>query len=210
VRSGEGGPFALADESTLVGRKRRGVSGPMADVLHGPVAIVVGTLEPAHRDANRLVAEHLATLGGSADVHYPIFEDGKVSADELRGRSVILVGGPSTNGLTRAVAGELPVRFESAAIAVGTRRFEGADVAVSFVAPAPRSLPGDEGPLAPRYVVVHAGLSPKGTLAARFLPRYLPDWVVYDVGLVTMSGGLLFESRPVRGGGFFGERWEAP
>ena len=47
----------------------------------------------------------------------------------------------------------------------------------------------------------------RGLLAARHLPRYLPDWVVYDARITVERGGLLFGDRPTRAGGFFDASW---
>ncbi len=73
-------------------------------------------------------------------------------------------------------------------------------VGVSFIAPRPDD--------ADEYVVVHAGLDVDGTLAARSLPRFVPDFVVYDARVERQRGSLLFDERPFIDGGFFDEHWE--
>ena len=207
----EGGGYAVSErEPSLEGHKRHGQSGPLDDLQFTPVTIVVGTQDPALSGAYRLVAEHLQSLGGSAELRYPIVEDTRAGDAQLDGRSVILLGTPEQNLLTRAIASSLPARFEPRALTIAGTRHEGDDLATSFIAPRPL---GFEGELTKQrhttgYVVVHAATTARAALAIRTLPRFLPDWVVYDASLAKQKGGLLFDQRPVRAGGFFSERWE--
>ncbi len=204
---GDDGRFRLGELFTDA-RKRHGLSGPLDDVQHGPVTVVYGASDPAMTEANRMVAEHLATLGGTADVAYPVVRDADAAEVDLDGRHVILVGAPSQNRLTRAIASALPVQFEPSAVVLRGTRYEGPDLAVSLIFPGPERFAGAGADRrGSRYVVVHAGTSPRAVLAARFLPRYLPDYVVYDAGLAVRRGGLLMDGRPVRAAGFFGEDW---
>jgi hypothetical protein len=207
----EGGGFTVAErEPSLDGRKRHGQSGPLDDVQFTPVTIVVGTQDPALTGAYRLVAEHLRSLGGTADLRYPVVDDTAATDAELDGRSVILLGTPAQNLLTRAVASALPARFERGALTIAGARHEGDELAVSFIAPRPLGFTGERAKQrhTTGYVVVHAAESARAALAIRTLPRFLPDWVVYDASLAKQKGGLLFDQRPVRAGGFFSERWD--
>jgi predicted esterase len=205
-RDGDG-PFRLLT-SAPADKKRHGLSGPLDDVQNGPVTIVYGASDPAMVEANRMVAEHLATLGGSADIRYPVLSDDAATDAALAGRNVVLVGAPSQNRLVRAIAPTLPVRFEPGALVVRGERHEGDEVAVSLVFPGPEAFFGDGADRrGGRYVVLHAATGPRAALAARSLPRYLPDYVVYDAELAQRRGGLLMDGRPVRAAGFFDESW---
>jgi hypothetical protein len=197
---GDDGALGLAPEvPSRAGMKRHGVSGPIEDALFHPLVIVRGTAEPALEEASRLLAEHLATAGGTAAVRYPIVTDVEATDEILRGKSVVLVGGPPSNLLARRWEAALPARFEPGAITIRGARYEGADVAVSLIAPRP-----DEPD---QVVVLHGAVSERGVLAARHLPRYLPDWVVYDARVAAERGGLLFGDRPTLAGGFFDASW---
>jgi predicted esterase len=189
-----------ADEPSRAGMKRHGVSGPLDDVLRHRVIVVYGTKSRAHATANRLVAEHFARAGGLAEVSYPILADTEATGDAVKGASLVLVGSPEDNAVTAAYAATLPIRFESGGIVVRGERYEGPGVGVSFIAPRPDD-PGE-------YVVVHAGVDERGLLASRFLPRYLPDYVVYDARAAAQRGGLLMDQRPYLAGGSFGEDWK--
>jgi hypothetical protein len=73
-------------------------------------------------------------------------------------------------------------------------------VGVSFIHPHPRNTQ--------EYVVVHAGASVEGTLASRHLPRFMPDFLVYDKRMTVQRGGRLLDQRSVLEGGFFDVEWK--
>ncbi len=196
-----GDAWALATEiAPRPGHKRHGVSGPLDDVLRHPVVVVYGTQIAAHGTALRLVAEHMRHAGGIAQIDCPMLADTEATDERLRGKSLVLVGGPDDNAITKKMAGSLPVRFEGGEIVVRDKHYRGEGVGVSFIAPRPDDP--DE------YVVVHAGLDEAGLLASRFLPRYLPDYVVYDARTSIERSGLLLDQRPYLAGGFFSEAWD--
>ncbi|MFO0611209.1 MAG: alpha/beta hydrolase-fold protein [Polyangiaceae bacterium] len=195
-----------ATEPARDGMKRHGVSGPLADVLRHAIAVVYGTKDPAHASVNRIVAETIAANGGGPDVEYlvtarfPVMSDVEATDAAIADKSLILIGSPDDNALTARYADKLPVKFANGGIEIRKERYTGKGVGVSFIAPRPDDP--DE------YVVVHAGLDVDGTLAARSLPRFVPDFVVYDARLSVQRGGLLFDERPWLAGGFFDERWQ--
>lgn len=193
-------------EASRAGMKRHGVSGPLADVLRHGIVVVYGTKDPAHASANKIVADTLAANGGGPDVEwlvtsrFPVLRDADATEAALADKSVILIGSPSDNTLTAKWADQLPVKFTPGAIEIRGKKYDGKGVGVSFIAPRPDD--------ADEYVVVHAGLDVDGTLASRSLPRFVPDWVVYDARVNVQRGSLLFDERPFIDGGFFGEHWE--
>lgn len=199
--------WALAAAApTREGMKRNGVSGPLADVLRHAIVVVYGTRDPAHANVNRMVAETLAANGGGPDVEwmvtsrFPVMSDVDATDAAIADKSVILIGSPDDNALTARWASKLPVKFSNGGIEIRKARHTGKGVGVSFIAPRPDD--------ADEYVVVHAGLDVDGTLAARSLPRFVPDFVVYDARVEVQRGSLLFDQRPFIDGGFFDEHWE--
>jgi predicted esterase len=197
-------------EPSSTGRKMPGSSGPLDDVQQGPVSIVYGTRGRADREANRLVAEHLASLGGAADIDYPLIADVDATDEMLSGRNVVLIGGPRSNKLTAAIATLLPVEVQPDGIVLRGERHAGSHLGTSLIFPGPESFFGDGATKrsTTRYVVLHAGTTPRATLAARMLPRYLPDFVVYDAAAFGERGGLLMNTRPASAAGFFSETWQ--
>lgn len=197
---GEKGWSLGATEPSREGKKRAGVSGPLDDVLRHPQLIVYGTLDPAQSEANRTVAEHFSSADQWSAAHFPIKADKDVGDAELTGRSLVLIGGPASNRITAMFAASLPVQFEPGAIVLRGKRYEGADVAASFIYPHPRD--------AAEYLVVHAGTTFRGTLASRHLPQLAPDFLVYDRRITVMRGELLLDKRQVLAGGFFDDAWK--
>ncbi|MCC6619756.1 MAG: prolyl oligopeptidase family serine peptidase [Deltaproteobacteria bacterium] len=185
--------------------KRAGVEGPLGDVWYGPQLVVYGTQDPAQVEANRLTAERLAYHSPWIDLRVPVKADVDVTDDDLIGRSLVLVGNPTTNRLTRRVEADLAkagLRFEAGAIVLGARRFAGEDVGVSLIRPSPFD-PN-------RYLVVHAGVGIEGTLSARYLPDLAPDFLVYDSRMRAVFGDKILGPREALYGGFFDARWRLP
>lgn len=189
-----------ASEPTRAGKKRPGVAGPLDDVLRHPQLIVYGTQDPTQTESLRLVAEHWSSYDSWSFARYPIKADVDVTDAELRGRSLVLIGGPAANRVTAALAADLPVRFEAGAITLRGKRYEGEDVGVSLICPNPRD-PGE-------YVVLHAGVGYRGALESRHLPRFVPDWLVYDARITAARGDNLLGKRAVLAGGFFDDEWK--
>ncbi|MBM4375452.1 MAG: prolyl oligopeptidase family serine peptidase [Deltaproteobacteria bacterium] len=193
------GAFEASAMPDLTGHKRPGVAGPLDDVLRHRLIVVYGTQRPSETESNRLAAEHWASSDSWSGASFPVRADSEVVESDLRGASVVCIGRPETNLVTARFAEALPVRFEAGALAFAGRRFAGEDVGVSLIRPNP--LDPDE------YLVVHAGVGHRGTLASRHLPRLVPDYVVYGDGLRGGRGGELLGERRVLEAGFFDERW---
>jgi predicted esterase len=199
-RPSPGAPHQLAAAlPDLTGKKRHGVSGPLTDAWRDPLIVVRGTAALDLLEANRLVAEHVASAFGTSTLRLPVITDDEATDERLRDHGVVLVGGPASNRLALRWEADLPVKIEPGAVTVRGTRHEGKELAVSAVGPRPGAPD--------HYVVLHAGMTERATLAVRSLPRYLPDWVVYDARIATERGGLLFGKRPTIAGGFFDSSW---
>ncbi len=196
----QGGEFVLVtSEPSRAGRKRAGVSGPLDDVdRHGKI-IVYGTQDPAQTEENRMVAEHFASFDTFA-ARFVVKSDVEITEPEIAAQSLVLIGNSKSNRITALLEPSLPVRFEAQAITFRGKRYEGEDVGVSFIYPHPKNER--------EYVVVHAGAGVAGTLASRHLPRFSPDYLVYDSRITVQRGGHLLDQRQVREGGFFDLEWK--
>jgi predicted esterase len=185
------------------GARRPGLSGPIREIFHEPLAFVIGTQDPDHELANRLVAEHWSQPHGWI-VSYPIVRDVDVTDAMMHERSLVLIGPPSSNSVLARIADRLPIRFESDAIVVGTQAHRGEQVGTAFIAPNP--LAGG------RLVLVLAGLRPAGTWRAIALPDILPDYVVYDDRVAPARGRWACGGTgcTYRAHGFFDMRWRVP
>lgn len=192
--------FVLANsEPSFAGKKRAGVSGPLDDIDRHPRVIVYGTQDPALTEENRMVAEHFASYDTFA-ARYPVKSDVEVTDAEIDSKSIVLIGNSKSNRWTALLESSLPVKFEPSALTFRGKRYEGADVGISFIHPHPRNPQ--------EYVVVHAGVGVVGTLASRHLPRFSPDFLVYDARMMAQRGGHLLDQRQVLDGGFFDLDWK--
>jgi len=185
--------------------KRPGLEGPLGDAWFGPLIVVYGTLVPAELEVNRLTAERLSMHAPWIDVRVPVLADVEVTDADLVGRSVILVGRPAVNALTLRVAPALDaagIHFSERGLDIDGRHFEGPDIGISVIRPSPFDPD--------RYIVLHAGLGPDGTLSARYLPELAPDYLVYDSRMRAVFGDRILGARDALMGGFFDANWAFP
>ncbi|MFH2006572.1 MAG: alpha/beta fold hydrolase [bacterium] len=183
-------------------RKTPGLAGPMDDLHHGAALVVYGTLDKAQEPALRRVALRLRGHGG-ASVRYPVKADHLVTAADRKRYHLILVGGPHANRETARYAKRLPIRVSRLAVELGRCRFAGADVGVRFIHPNPDA--------AGRYLLVVAGTTALGVLRQHLVPRYLPDYVVYDRTISRTQGHrVLGPHRKFLAAGYFDRRWRLP
>lgn len=179
--------------------KEPGRSGPLDDVFFGPVLFVYGTSDPRETHMSKRMAEKLRKPRFSVSVDWPLKADGEVTEDDMAKYSLVLVGTPSGNSLVGEMMEHLPIQVVDDAIVVGTKRFTGQSVAASFIYP---------NPLMPsRYVVIHTGVSDSALYYVDHLPRFSPDYLVYDGGDWHSKDGRFFGGRAVLAGGFFDADW---
>ncbi len=182
--------------------KRAGVEGPIGDVWFGPALVIYGTAIVSEIEVNRLAAERHRMHSPWIDLRLPVKADTEVTEADLVGRSLVLIGRPASNLVTRRIEkalGEAGIRFVGEAIELGEARFEGADVGISVIRPSPFD--------ADRYVVLHAGVGPEGTLSSRYLPEFGPDYLVYEGRMRATFGDRILGRREVLAGGFFDAEW---
>ncbi|MEL6180464.1 MAG: prolyl oligopeptidase family serine peptidase, partial [Myxococcota bacterium] len=183
------------------GHKRYGVAGPLSDALLHRQLIVYGTQDPAQTEANRLTAQWFSHGDRPRwAIRYPIKADIDVTEVDIRQHTLVLIGNPKSNALTRRLLPHLPVQFSDDTLTLSNgRQFSGEGVGISLIHPHPDNP--DE------YLVLHAGVDRQGTLASRHLPWLVPDYLVYDQGLTRQRRGTLLGARRVRAGGFFNQAW---
>jgi len=186
----------------LEGLKRPGLAGPIDDLRYEPVLFVYGTADPSQTAVNRRRAEEDARSFWGSRQDYPVLADAALSAEQARGHHLALYGGPTSNEVLAPLADRLPIRFEPGAVVAGGRRYEGPDVGAVFIYPNPDHPD--------RYVLVQAGTTIVGTLHGHHLPRYLPDYLIYDRRIVGRRHRRILQGREVLEGGFFDERWRLP
>jgi len=159
----DGGAITLRAESYEPAdlEKTPSVEGPIWHATTKPFAIVEGTTakdQKMRRFCRRAAERRRDGWREWQNVRPRYFLDTDISDEQIRKYSLILVGGPDENLVTKKFADNLPLAIESDGIAIDGHRVEGEDLGVTMVYPHPLSQE--------RYVVVAAGNSPAGQLSA--------------------------------------------
>ena len=192
--TGPGGPAGL--------RKTPGLEGPVEDIHYGPVLVVYGTRDTQQSVALKRVAHQLSRYGLSS-VRYPVKADTQITPADRRRYHLILVGSALANHETARYQFRLPIKITRREVRLGACRFRGADLGVKYLYPNP-DVPD-------RYLLVVAGTTALGVLRQHLLPRYLPDFVVYDRSLENGQNWRIFgPKRSPLAAGTFDHRWRLP
>lgn len=156
LEDGEAHVGASAQSSDVL-RKRANLQGPISDVVNTPFMVVLGTTS---RDARmrKVIERHARDLEDLwlAWQHQPLRfkRDVDVTREDESAYSLILLGGPDANAVTRRMAKRLPLRVKQDAIEVDGKRWQVSDAVLQMIYPS--SLAED------RYVLVVAGTSAQG------------------------------------------------
>lgn len=147
------GTWAMGRGDGLV--KRRGVSGPVSDVLCEPFVVVYGTVgddsllkEICRAEARRFADDWERRYGSRPRLR----ADSELSDDELTGYNLLLLGGPQVNSVTLQMAADLPLQADGQGVRLGKRSYRGPTVGAIFCYPHPLD--------SERMVAVVAGASP--------------------------------------------------
>ena len=206
ARSATSAPWALISRNASIvpcgnwtGSKRPGLSGPIEDMKFTRQLLVYGTQEPHSIAANRRAAQIGARYHSDADIRLAVKADTAVTAQDIRDYHLVLYGAPHTNAVYKRINVHLPVQFKGGTIRMGRHAFKGADVGLKMIYPNPLN------PL--KYVLINAGLTGLGTIAANYLPLWTPDFVVFDQRSTAPRYRKILEYRKVRAAGFFSRCW---
>ena len=141
--------------------KKPALAGPIEDALTRRFLIVVGTIspDPMMKRLCRRLADTMARQWENWQ-HWPpyVVTDTEIAGEAVGRYSLILIGGPDANAVTRHIADRLPLRVTPTEIVIDGRVFPAADAAVRMVYPNPM---GPE-----HYVVVTAATSARGMFYA--------------------------------------------
>jgi hypothetical protein len=197
------GRLTLEDGAVPAGLlKTPRLAGGIRDVFNTPFAIVVGTVagDPKMREACRGRGLAAAAFWKSYQNQEPrVFDDVELGDEQAKAYSLILIGGPEENAVTRRLAARLPVAASAGEIRIGPRTFRATDAGIQYVYPSP--LDPD------RYVSVVAGTSPEGLSLwdSGEAGQNRWDYVVFDAK--SSSEGILPERLRIASG-FFDAGWE--
>lgn len=191
-------------------RKSDRREGRLTYFFNTPFAIVVGT---SSKDAamNRVLAQKAATLADLWErwqhAKPRVLRDTELTIDDARRYSLLLVGGPRENSVSRRFARQLPLAVTRDSVTVDGRRFATQDAVAQMLYPHPEN---DQ-----RYLLLVEPTSADGMRywnpqqywhALNGFPMNLWDWTIVDGRRATQSSGLLPDRRWVAAG-VFDNRW---
>jgi predicted esterase len=159
-------------EAAAVGelQKRPELEGPIEDLTARPFVVVVGTVaeDELARELCQRKADAFVDAWEQWQHETPrVQEDTALSEADRARYSLLLIGGPDQNAVSRELVGRIPLQVTSDAIVIDGRRFEAHDAAVQMVYPSPWNPD--------QYVLVAAGTSGAGL--------YFWDTVLSDQGV---------------------------
>jgi hypothetical protein len=140
--------------------------------------IVYGTADelPTNREAALALRRAIERRGPNVTVE--VRSDKKVTAEELKGHHLLLIGRPDTNAVVERFRDALPVTFGSRSFVVGRE---------AYAHPGSAVLAAAENPLNKRYsVVVIAGLGAASTLATA--PRLAHETTAAGEVVILVNG----------------------
>jgi dienelactone hydrolase len=204
LEEGEARVGALAPSSNAL-HKRANLQGPISDVVNTPFMVVVGT---SSRDARMrtIIERHARDLQDlwEAWQHHPLRfkRDVEVTREDERVYSLILLGGPDANAVTRRLAKRLPLNVNRNAIEIDGKRWQVSDAVLQMIYPSPVAED--------RYVLVVAGTSAQGM--ALWMPTIVEpsigvgligtDWTIEDGRRPPPNAAVDPEDRVVAAGSF--------
>lgn len=177
------GAIALATGKAGRLGKSPELPGLVRDATNTPFAYVVGTTsrDPLMRQFCRRVAERSADGWKNWQKVSPrCFNDTEIADEQMRSYSLILIGGPEENAVTKRLAKDIPLKTGPGGVEIGGKLFAARDAAVQMIYPHPLN--------AKRYVVMVAATSAAGMYQAQWLDDEA-DFVVSDGRMLAETPG---------------------
>ena len=181
-------------------RKQHGLQGPIDDAFMHSFLFVTPTGELSSGTASWMKAEQERAIRewrrqwrGEA----PVKRDTEVTDEDIATKNLVVWGDPSSNKLLARMAAQMPLKWSTSEVALGSHKFGGSHVAI-MVYP---------NPLNPsRYVVLNSGPTQREfdyLNNARQVPR-LPDYAIVD----TTTPPDARTPGKIVAAGFFDEKWQ--
>ncbi|MEI6873086.1 MAG: hypothetical protein WCL08_12455, partial [Verrucomicrobiota bacterium] len=182
--------------------KRPGLQGPIDDAFLSKFIVVRPTGNAMHSGTGRWVEAELSHFVAQWRRQFrgeiTVRDDNSLTEDEISNANLILWGDPASNALIAKIAPKLPLRWNSEALEISGKRYDGTTHLPALVYP---------NPLAPsHYIVLNSGFTYReyDYLNNARQTAKLPDWAVLNVS-VPSTGKSPAE---IADAGFFGEFWE--
>lgn len=187
--------------------KKPGLEGPVSDIIRTPFLVVVGTTsaDAAMRRRCREKAEAFRELWQSWQGSEPrVMDDVDVGPEEERAYSLLLLGGPDANAVSKRMESDLPLAADASGVSIQGRRWDARDAVAESIWPSPYHTD--------RYVLLVAATSADGMYFWDPLlwvipfgaPSRLWDWRIVDGRLVDLADALSPERAWIAAGNFDG------
>jgi dienelactone hydrolase len=202
--------LTLAELSSGPLNKRPGLEGGLSRLITTPFAVVVGTTsrDPVMRQRCQAKADAFVRVWRQWQHVSPrVFRDDQITDEDQRRYSLLLIGGPNDNRITRQLSPHLPLKVARDGFTIDGRKYAATNSVVQMIYP---------NPLQPnRYVMVVAGTSSEGLYfwipalwhpSAGFPTSYW-DWTITDGLRVTLTSIALGAERGWVAAGMFDQHW---
>jgi acetyl esterase/lipase len=177
--------------------KRKGLTGPVEEVLDQPFLCVAGTSgDDAADRRNAAAAQRWAHEWDEfADGEPRLKTDAEVTAEDLSLYNLVLFGTPADNSLLARMQDALPITIGDHSYTVAGRTYEGRDLGLVMCYP---------NPLSPdRMVIVYAGEMYGAKCGINHKFDLIPDFLVFHAGQYS------YDDTDVHAvGGYFDMNWE--
>ena len=192
------------DYKPLASRKTPHLSGPIRDLQNTPFVIVTGTRSKDPLMIH-LIAEKVGMLvnGWKAMQKYEprVMKDADVTPADMKQYSLLLLGGPQENSVSKSVFEKIPIQVEKEAVVIDGKSFPAKDAVLNAIYPNPFN--------AERYVYIVAATSGAGLSFydpfRRDLFEY--DFYVADGRLPNYAAGAR-DDKILIASGFFNHNWK--
>jgi pimeloyl-ACP methyl ester carboxylesterase len=171
--------------------KRKGLEGPIYEVLADRVILVYGTRGRGAQETLEQLKK-FTDWGELPDVHFIIKPDTGVSEEDIQNSHLVLFGEPENNTLLARINDKAPVRIKEGIIIAGKDRFPASEAAFKCVFP---------NPLNPGRLVLW-NYADEWIYDRRANLRQLPDYFIYRRGSEKPFTTELLKA------GFFDSNWK--
>jgi dienelactone hydrolase len=180
------------------------MAGPIAQFQNTPFLIVKGTLsnDPMMRKVIMQKADNIVSDWKNWQKFEPrIMNDEEVTEADMKNYSLLLLGGPEDNEVTKTIFEKIPFKMSKDAIIIDGKLFKAKDAALNAVYPNPYN---DQ-----RYVQIIAGTSPAGFYFYDQHRNNLAqfDYYIVDGTIPSYSKGIK-EEKVMIASGFFDNNWK--
>jgi predicted esterase len=168
-------------------------AGPLGRMRPEPRVVVFPTGDALSERLGRILAESWAAPNGIKQHSPQLVADTDWRPELGLGKDIVIIGSPTSNRAWSQLVKTVPLQLGSGSLVFQNTTYTGSDPGIVL------GWPKSDDPH--HILIILGATSPMALASARSLPRYLPDYLVFDSRLRGEPGAIL-GGRPVLGGGF--------